>query len=87
MVMWKRCDNVKGVARGDEPTENYHLNPESATFQHFSEFQLIVYLSGHNFTVLVLSPRSQSNVFSHSRQLFSEKRLQKRTVHCLLPAA
>ncbi len=31
--------------------------------EHYSEFQLIVYLSGHNFTVLVHSQHSHSVVF------------------------
>ncbi len=25
-MVFSQCDNVKGVARSDEPTENYHLN-------------------------------------------------------------
>ena len=41
----------------------------------YSEFQLIVYLSGCNFTILVHSQRSHSVVLGRSRQLFSEKKL------------
>ena len=41
----------------------------------YSEFQLIVYLSGCNFTVLVHLHRSNTVVFGRRRQLFSEKKL------------
>ncbi len=35
--MWKQCNNMKWVARGDEPTENYHLNLQLPEL--YSEFQ------------------------------------------------
>lgn len=55
----------------------------------YRESQLIVCLSDHNLTVLAHSQRSNSVVFSHSRQQFSakkplkKKQKQKHTVHYL----
>ncbi len=39
----------------------------------YSEFQLIVYLSDHNFTVLVHSQRSHNVVFSCAQPAQQEK--------------
>lgn len=55
MTLWIHSDNVEVVAWGDEPTENYYLNPllplalQSSNVSFSSEFSCLA----HNFTVLV----------------------------------
>ncbi len=74
MRMWKQCNR-------DRSWWTYNkLSAESAAPLGFTElyinFQLIVELSDHNFTVLVHSHRN--------RRLFSAKKLLKPTAHYLL---
>lgn len=49
----------------------------------YSEIQLIVQLSAHNFTVFIHSHCSFSAVLGCSRQLFSTKKLKNPTLHYL----
>ena len=68
--------NVLVVARSDEPKRiiSDSAAPLGFTALHI-KFQLIVYLSGCNFTILVHSQRSHSVVFCHKKKLFFDKNL------------
>ena len=50
MTMYKQCDNVKEVARSDEPPENYQviLQLPSALRSFIVSFGLLFQLSGHD---------------------------------------
>ncbi len=83
--MWK-CVNVKGVARSDEPTERCHVNLQlRSTLRSFiTSVSSLFSWPAHNFNVLLHSHRSHNIIFGNSRQVFSEKKVEKPTVHLLL---
>lgn len=50
IAMYKGSENVKGVAQSDKSPENFRLKPRSHCL--CKEFQFVVKLFSHNFTVL-----------------------------------
>ncbi len=66
---------MKGVARSDEPTENYHLNLQLSLvlWSFIVTFSSLFSCPARNFTVLVHSHCSHVVIFD--RQLFLVKRL------------
>lgn len=75
MYQWQCDNNVKGVARGDEPTENYQLNlPIPSALRSFGA--LAVCSAVWPMTSLFwLTHHCHSVVFGRNRQQFSAKKL------------
>ncbi len=60
-IMWKQRDNVKGVARGNEPTENYHLHLQLhlTSLSFIVSFSLLFSCSALIYTIVIHGHRSR----------------------------